>query len=86
VQAKRSAADGVKGAIERLLMQQVEELAGVADEPLFVSLVLDATCAQMPHDENEGKRDRRRFKAQRALEALIAAGRLRIENGKVGLV
>jgi hypothetical protein len=65
-------------------MMQLEELIGLGSELVHVNDLLTSVCAQMPHDPNDGKRDRRNFRAHRALEGLVAAGRVRIADGKVG--
>jgi hypothetical protein len=79
-----AAQQGPKGAVERLVMMQLEELIGLGSELVHVNDLLTSVCAQMPHDPNDGKRDRRNFRAHRALEGLVAAGRVRIADGKVG--
>jgi hypothetical protein len=80
------AASGARGAIERVVMRAIEDAIGVGGGAAFVGDVIDAACNQLPFDPHDGKRDRRRFKVQRALETLIGASRVRVEDGKLGLV
>jgi hypothetical protein len=73
---------GPKGAVEKLVLQQLEELHGLGNG-VFVGDLVAAAVGQMVQEE--GKRDRRSFRVHRALEGLQAAARVRVEGGKVVL-
>lgn len=73
---------GPKGAIERVVLRQLDEFGGITQEGVFVAELLAGAVSQMPHTAADG-RDRRNFKAHRALEALIASGYVAVENGRV---
>jgi hypothetical protein len=81
VERKRAAP---KGDIQKLVTRVAEEMLDLA-ETITTSELIDAVVDQMPFDKAEGKRDKRREHALRALESLSANGRLSTAGGNVSL-
>lgn len=53
------------------------------DGPPSVAAVIDTAAESMPFDEHSGKRDQRRYQANRALESLCIKERLSVAGGRV---
>lgn len=70
-QVRRLAQRGPKGAIEKLVLNVMEDLAGLAEGVVPHVTLKEAAKAQMPYEE--GSRDTRGQRIERALESLIAA-------------
>lgn len=65
---------GPKGNVERLVVDVLTDLVGVANDAVEVADVKAAAAAQMPHEE--GKRDTRGQRINRAIESLRDSGRV----------
>lgn len=71
---------GPKGAVQQLVLRTARGMLDLAGE-LAVMDLIGATVNEMPQEE--GKRDKRREHAMRALEALVGAGTLSTTGGRV---
>jgi hypothetical protein len=71
-----------KGAKEKLVLKVAQDMVDLGGT-LTVNVLIDAVVNQIPHDEGEGKRDRRREVVLRAIESLIEANRLSTAGGVV---
>jgi len=69
---KRTASREPGGANNRLVWRVAHELAELGDGQVPVSSVIDEAARRLPHVE--GKEDRRRYLARRAIEALVDKG------------
>lgn len=76
--ARRTADRGPKGAVEKLVLEQLEDAVGLGAEALAVTELMEKVKAQMPQEE--GKRDQRGFRIHRALESLRAAHRIAVDG------
>lgn len=70
------------GPWEECVWRVTLELQGV-DGPPSVAAVVDAASESMPFDDKSGKRDNRRYQANRALESLCSKERLSVVGGRV---
>lgn len=70
------------GPWEECVWRVTLELQGV-DGPPSVAAVVDAAADTMPFDDKSGKRDNRRYQANRALESLCSKERLSVAGGRV---
>lgn len=76
--ARRTVDRGPKGAVEKLVLEQLEDAVGLGAEAVAVTDLMDRVKAQMPQEE--GKRDQRGFRIHRALESLRAAHRIAVDG------
>lgn len=72
-----------KGVWQQVLMRLATSMTDLADDVTPAEL-LDSAVNQMPKED--GKKDRRAFLAQRALESLTAAGHISVTSGRVCLL
>ena len=70
-----------KGAVQRLVLRVAEGLTDLPGDTSQAALI-DAAVAEMPVPD-EGARDKRRYHAMRALEALVSSGTLSLAGGVV---
>jgi stage V sporulation protein SpoVS len=78
---RRMAKDkGPRGVVEKIVMQAIAGMQGLADGAVDVLELKAAVASQMEFDPLEGKRDTRNQRIDRAIEGLIGAGRL-VRNG-----
>ena len=84
--AKRRALKGVKtpkrGSTERVVLRLLEEAAPVMG-PLLWEVLADAVCLELPPPE--GKRDRRRELAVKAIDSLAHKGVVVLADGIISL-
>ena len=74
---------GPKGAVERLVIEQLEEQIGMGGGTVDVNVLMGLVKSQMPLAE--GKRDQRSAHIHRALESLRASNRIVVEGVQIGL-
>lgn len=74
---------GPKGAVERLVLEQLEEQIGMGGGTVDVNVLMGLVKGQMPLAE--GKRDQRSAHIHRALESLRANNRIVVEGTQIGL-
>ena len=72
-----------KGAVEKVVLSTLAAIIELDGEPSYNDLK-EACAAQLPHDET--KRDRRGERVTRALDGLVAAGRIETRGGLVFLL
>lgn len=72
-----------KGTKEKLVLKVAQDMADLGGAPLTVNALIDAVVNQIPHDDAEGKRDRRREVVLRAIESLVTAGQMSVAGGHV---
>lgn len=77
---------GPKGGIQRLVMDQLNDLIGVGDPMVTLHDLKAAVINQIPFDPNEGKRDTRNQRVLSALESLQEAGRILVQGLNISLV
>ena len=74
-----------KGANAVLVLKVARDLADLTDGGMSLTSLLSAVVNEMVFDEGEGRRDRRRELAVKAITSLQATGKLRVEQGKIYL-
>lgn len=85
VVAKGKRQKAITGEKQKLVWQVVIDLLGLDGGQPTVTEVVDEAVNRTPFDAGQGKRDKRREHALRALDGLVSAGRVRIADGKVGV-
>lgn len=83
--ARERRAKAIKGEKQKLVWQVVIDLLGLDGGQPTVTEVIDEAVNRIPFDTAEGKRDKRREHALRALDGLIASNRVVVAEGKVGV-
>jgi len=76
---------GPKGAVEKILVNCMLEMATLGDASVDRCELKTAGVNQLPHDPHEGKKDRRSERVDRAIESLVASGRLVVEGVRMTL-
>lgn len=71
------------GSKQKVVMRVMRDLTETPGEYVSTNAVIENAIAQIPHDEAEGKRDRRRQHVLQAVEALVASGTLRMVSGQI---
>lgn len=77
---------GPKGNIERLVVQGLKDLADLADATVELHVLKESVALQIPFDAQEGKRDTRNQRIDRAIESLRDANRVTVSGTKLKLV
>lgn len=78
--SSRQMRKAIKGANQKLAMHLLTDLTELTGEPIEREVLIGVMVDQLPYDAAEGKRDRRREIAVRAVEALREAGAI-VANG-----
>jgi len=73
-----------KGHIEKLVLRIAQDLVQLSGD-VHVPHLIDAAANQLPFDAAEGKRDRRNYVVNRALEKLVANGVISTANGAINI-
>ena len=72
-----------KGAVEKIVLRTLTDIHDLTGQGVNTTVLVDNAVAQIPFDKAEGKRDKRREHVLRAVQSLVAAGRIANSGGEI---